>query len=192
MNKTLQTRTAGFTLIEVLLASVMFALMIAGVISARNTSLKRVAESRLLSQAQTLSEMKMTEMEIKYQGIIDKGGVKSAFGEEAGTFPSPYQDFKWKVEAKENPMIVGADKLVAFLKAYGMSDEDSQSQFEQSKLLLANLNKALKENMIELVVKVTWTEREKDKDFLLVTHLIPKKPKITFSQNTDIDKDINP
>lgn len=44
------------------------------------------------------------------------------------------------------------------------------------------------ENMGELRVEVKWKFKNKDKNMLLVTHLIPKKPKISFTQNTDMDK----
>jgi len=43
--------------------------------------------------------------------------------------------------------------------------------------------------MGELVVIVKWQFQGAERQFPLVTHLIPKKPKITFSQNTDLDKD---
>ena len=185
--KPLNSRS-GFTLIELLLASVMFALAIGSIVSARNWSLRKVSENRLIAQAQTLAEMKMTEMEIKYQDLIDKSNVRSALGELSGTFEAPYQDFGWTAVLKENPMIVSSDKLIAYLQAYGLSPEESQSQFEQSKLLLSNLNKNLKENMGELGVHVTWKQGGKDASFVLVTHLIPKKPKITFSQSADVDQ----
>jgi hypothetical protein len=178
---------SGFTIIEILAATLIFFLVATSVVTTRTHALKSVAESTFITQAQALSELKMTEMEIKFQEAIDKTGVKGALGHEEGSFEAPYESFKWKAELKENPNIVTQEQLLKFLQAYGLSPEDSEQQFQQSKLLLTNLNKAMKENMAELVVKVTWNFQKKDRYFLLVTHLIPKKPKVTFTQNADVD-----
>lgn len=183
---------SGFTVLEVLAATLIFFLIAASVTSARIRALRAVSESALISQAQALATMKMTEMELKWQEAIDKGGIRGALGKEEGSFDPPYQNFTWNAELKENPIVINQEQLLQYLAAYGMSEEDSQSQFEQSKILLANLNKALKENMAELVIKVNWEFQKNEKSFLLVTHLIPKKPKITFTQNTDLDRNFSP
>ncbi len=186
-------RNAGFTLLEILCAILIFALAIGSVISSRIRATRAIAESQFITQAQSLGEMKMTEMEIKYQDALDKGGVKAALGKDQGTFEAPYEAFSWEVEVKENPNVVSQEQLLQFMTAFGVSAEESQSQFEQSKLLLANLNKALKENMVEMVVKVSWQfPRNSTRTFPLVTHLIPKKPKIQFTQNSDVDRNFSP
>lgn len=180
---------SGFTILEILAATIIFFMVIGAVVNTRTRSLRSVAESGLLTQAQTLAEMKMTEMEIFFQSAIDKADVKSAFGTQEGSFESPYETFKWKAEFKENPLLITQNQIVAFLKGYGLSSEDSENQLQQSKLILSNLNKALKENMGELVVTVKWKFQGAERELPLVTHLIPKKPKITFSQSTDLDTD---
>ena len=187
--KKIKQNESGFTILEILAATLIFFMIIGAVVSARTRSLRSVAESGLLTQAQTLAESKMTEMEILFQTAVDKADVKGAFGTQEGTFEAPYETFKWSAEFKENPLLITQNQVVAFLKAYGLSNEDSENQFQQAKLLLSNLNKALKENMGELVVIVKWQFQGAERQFPLVTHLIPKKPKITFSQNTDLDKD---
>lgn len=187
----MQTKN-GFTVLEILAATLIFFLVISAVISTRTRALRSVAESALISQAQALAQMKMTEMEIRFQDNIDKGNIKSAFAKEEGGFEAPYESFSWTAEFKENPITVTEDQLLQFLSAYGLSSEESESQFEQSKLLLANLNKALKENMGELVVTVKWDFQKSERNFVLVTHLIPKKPKIQFTQNTDVEGNFGP
>jgi hypothetical protein len=182
-----QSTQSGFTILEILAATIIFFMVIGAVVNTRTRSLRSVAESGLLTQAQTLAEMKMTEMEIFFQSAIDKADVKSAFGTQEGGFDSPYETFKWSAEFKQNPLIITQTQVIEFLRAYGLSNEDSQNQFQQSKLLLANLNKTFKENMGELVVTVKWKFQGAERQLPLVTHLIPKKPKISFTQNTDID-----
>ena len=183
---------AGFTLLEVLAATMLFLMAALLLVPARNGTRAKVSDSAIMSQAQTLIEMKMTEMELKFQDAIDRNGVKAAFGKDSGTFDQPYQTFTWSAELTENPLVIAEDQLTAFLKAFGLSDEESQGQFEQSKLLLTNLNKALKENMAELSVEVKWKFAGKIKNILLVTHLIPKKPKVSFTQKTDVDQSFSP
>ncbi|MEZ4816254.1 MAG: hypothetical protein R3A80_13795 [Bdellovibrionota bacterium] len=187
-----RNQNAGFTILEVLAATLIFFLVIASVIATRTRALRSVAESRLISQAQTLATMKMTEMEIKFQDAIDKTGIKGSLGKEEGSFDAPYETFRWNAEFKENPITIEQDQLLQFLSAYGISEEDAQAQFEQSKLLLTNLNKALKENMGELVVNVTWDFQKSERNLILVTHLIPKKPKIKFTQNADVGREFSP
>lgn len=187
--KKINTSQSGFTILEILAATIIFFMVIGAVVNTRTRSLRSVAESGLLTQAQTLAEMKMTEMEIFFQSAIDKADVKGAFGTQEGSFESPYETFKWKAEFKENPLLITQNQIIAFLKGYGLSSEDSENQLQQSKLILSNLNKALKENMGELVVTVKWKFQNADRELPLVTHLIPKKPKISFSQSTDLDTD---
>ena len=184
-----KNQSSGFTILEILAATMIFFMIIGAVVSSRTRSLRSVAESGLLTQAQTLGEMKMTEMEIFFQSAIDKSDIKGALGTQEGTFEAPYETFKWKAEFKENPLLITQNQVIAFLKAYGLSNEDSENQFQQAKLLLSNLNKALKENMGELVVIVSWDFQGSQRQLPLVTHLIPRKPKITFTQSTDLDKD---
>ncbi len=182
----------GFTILEVLAATLIFFLVIAAVISTQTRATRAIAESALISQAQALGSLKMTEMEIKYQEAIDKVGIKGALGRDEGSFDAPYATFRWTAELKENPIVIEEAQLLQYLTAFGLSAEDSQSQFEQSKLLLANLNKAFKENMAELVVTVKWDFQKMERNFPLVTHLIPRKPKISFTQNNDVDGNFSP
>src|SRR5688572_13689590 len=109
----------GFTVLEILAATLIFFLVVASVIATRTRALRSVAESALISQAQALAQMKMTEMEIRFQDVIDKGGVKGSFGKDEGSFEAPYESFKWSAEFKENPIVVTEDQLLQFLSAYG-------------------------------------------------------------------------
>lgn len=188
----LRNKKSGFTILEVLAAGTIFALVIMAVISTQTRATRAIAESALISQAQTLATMKMTEMEIKFQEAIDKTGVKGALGRDEGEFEAPYSTFRWTAELKENPIVVEEAQLLQYLTAFGLSPEESQTQFEQSKLLLTNLNKALKENMAELVVTVQWDFQKMERNFVLVTHLIPKKPKVQFTQSTEVDRSFSP
>lgn len=187
--KKYKSSQSGFTILEILAATIIFFMVIGAVVNTRTRSLKSVAESGLLTQAQTLAEMKMTEMEIFFQSAIDKADVKSAYGTQEGGFEAPYETFRWSAEFKQNPLVITQNQVIEFLKGYGLSAEDSQNQFQQARLLLSNLNKTLKENMGELVVTVKWKFQGSERQLPLVTHLIPKKPKISFSQSTDIDGD---
>lgn len=170
----------------------IFFLAIGAIIKVRNAAVRIATESGMLAQGQALAEMKMTDIQIKYQDIIDKSGIKSAFTEEEGDFEPPYETFHWKAKFAENPLVMDEKQLLAFMKAFGVDEEDSQNTLNQNKLLLANLNKALAENMGELSLNVTWKFKKTPENLLLVTHLIPKNPKITFTQNADLSQDYSP
>jgi Tfp pilus assembly protein PilE len=173
--------SSGFTLIEILLALVLFAAAILGIVASRVTAMRNSVESERVFEATQLAQQKMAEMELKFQNEIDKNGVSTALGVEEGTFPEPFQDFKWKAELRESTMQMSGEDLLALLQQVGMSEEDAQVQIESQKLVLTNLNKAIRENLPELFVSVEWDQFGKTRRLPLVTHLLPKTPKIELT-----------
>ncbi|MBP7843524.1 MAG: prepilin-type N-terminal cleavage/methylation domain-containing protein [Proteobacteria bacterium] len=178
-------KTDGFTLLEIIAALTLFSLVVFSLISAGTASRRNTAESERLTTAVQLVQSKMTEMELKYQGNIDNNGVKSSFNEESGQFESPYENFSWKVDFKETPFKLTKENMLPLLKQLGIQEDLAEVQFDESRLVVGNLNKAIEENMGELYVEVAWKERGNTKKIPLVTHLMPRKPKIELSLNPE-------
>jgi prepilin-type N-terminal cleavage/methylation domain-containing protein len=176
---------AGFTLLEIIAALTLFSLVVFSLISAGTSSRRNTAESERVTQAVQLAQGKMTEMELKYQEIIDKNGVQSSFNEESGTFDAPYDIFSWKTEFKESPFNLTKENILPLLKQLGVEEDLAEMQFDESRLVVGNLNKAFKENIGELFVEISWTDRGSVKRMPLVTHLMPKKPKLALSLNPE-------
>jgi len=169
---------SGFTLLEVLLAIALFALSIVALVHTRGVSLQNVARSERLATALQLVQLKMTEMEIKFQGALDKNGLASTIGKENGQFEPPHEAYSWSAELKEAGLELTSEQLVQLLLDFGVEQEDAESQVESQKLVMTNLNKTLKENFSELIVTVEWDDFGHKSKVPVVTHLIPSKPKI--------------
>ncbi len=172
---------SGFTIIEVLMATILFGVAVMALMQAPITSRKNSERSLLITNATQLLQNKMTEMELKYQALIDQGGVKGNFTKEEGNFDKPYQRFKWKVEFRESSIVLDSGVLKTFLVNLGMEEDQVERQLDEQKLILTNLNKAFLENLGELEVKIIWKSGSKEKSIPLVTHLMPRNPTITFT-----------
>jgi prepilin-type N-terminal cleavage/methylation domain-containing protein len=177
---------AGFTLIEVLLATVIFGAAVVGIVQARTTSLRGMLESERLAVAVQLAQSKMTEAQFKYQRLIDKDGMSSALGEENGTFDEPFAEYSWKVALKESKVEISQEQILNLLTGTLQMDKDEASaQVEQQKLVLTNLNKLFKENYAELRVDVEWKQFGRTMSLPVVTHLTPTKPKVELTTQTE-------
>ena len=177
----------GFTLLEVLIASAIFAFSIIVLVQSRSASLRNAYDSQDMFKALQLAQSKMVEMELKYQSRLDKdGGVKDKLNEvENGTFEAPNDQFKWDVKYSEASIKLGADSVRKLLSSYGMDKEDIEAQIEQQKLLLGNVNKVIRENLAELAVTISWERYGHTRKLPIVTHLIPANPKVNPTQNVD-------
>ena len=174
-------RQSGFTLIEVLISIVIFALSIFAITQSRTTSLRNTLESDRMFEAVQLAESKMNEMQMKYQAMIDKGGLEGNFATEEGKFEAPHDRYAWKLEFKESSIKFTRAVMEKFLNSLGVEKDEADDQADQQRLVLANLNKMVKDNFAELHVAVTWTEFGKKYSVPMVTHLVPTKPKIELT-----------
>jgi prepilin-type N-terminal cleavage/methylation domain-containing protein len=172
----------GFTLVEILVALVIFATAILGIVQSRTSALRNARESERVFEATQLAQLKMTEMELKFQKSLDQG-FNAAMGEETGAFEEPFQDFRWKAVLKEAKLEMTEADLSQMMSKLGFDEDEAQDQIENpaNKLVMGNLNKILKENLAELAVSVSWTQFGQEKKVQMVTHLIPTQPKISLS-----------
>jgi len=171
-------RRDGFTLLEVIAAVALFAIAVLALTRSGTTSLRNTIDSQKMTQAVQLLQMKMIEMEIKYQKLLDRGGPKAALGEDKGDFDEPYGEFRWSVEVTENPFPLEDETLVGTMTNLGVDSDLAELKIQESAIALNNLRKALEENVVQLYLEVTWDEFGREKKIPLVTHLIPAKPKI--------------
>ena len=177
--------TKGFTLVEVIAAITLFALFIVSFIAIPQKSLFKTKHSKLVFEASILAERIINEKEFEYQKSIDKFGVSSSFKEESGTFDEPYENFQWKATLRENTIKITTEELSKLMLDLGLEEDEVKAQLEGQKLMLSNINKVLKENYAELYIEVLWEFNKEQYSFPLITHLIPSKPSINFTDKID-------
>lgn len=182
------SQQSGFTILEVLLATVIFGFAVLAIVGSQTSSRRNVDKSKKIFEAVQLAQNKMVELEIKYQKEIEKGSVESALTKEEGAFEPPFEKYKWKAELKESSLKFTSGEMSKLLTSLGMEEDLVAAQIEQQKLVLTNLNKMMKENFAELTVVVEWDDFGNRAQFPLVTHLIPNKPRFTPTANTDIQE----
>jgi len=171
----------GFTILEVLAATLLFALSVFAIVQSQGGSQRLTVRSERIFVALTLAETKMAETVLKYQSEIDKNGLEQSFKEESGTFDAPNQDFSWKISLKESSVKFDSEQIGAFMKGLGLDEDEIAKQMDSQRLVITNLAKAIKENFGELIVTVQWKDFGRTETLPLVTHMIPKKPKIELT-----------
>lgn len=169
---------SGFTLLEVIAAVALFAIAVLALSRSGTSSLRNTIDSQKMTTAVQLLQLKMVELELKHQELLDRGGPKAALGESSGTFEEPNSNFKWTAKVTENPFLLEDETLLKTMTSLGVDSDLAEVKLQESSLALNNLRLALEENLVELYVEVSWQDLGRVQKIPLVTHLIPNKPKI--------------
>lgn len=178
-------KKAGFTLIEVLLATLLLALTVFAVVQSKSSALFNTAESENIAIAVQLLQKKTSEMEFYFQKKINIGGISSAFEKREGTFEEPFQDYKWRAEFRETKLAIKKTDLVTLMTQAGMESGAAEVQVDQQSIVIGNVNNTIKNNFGELEVWIDWNRFNRNKTINIVTHLIPNRPKISLSMNPE-------
>jgi prepilin-type N-terminal cleavage/methylation domain-containing protein len=179
---------SGFTLIEVLIATVIFGLSIIALVQTGVNSLRSVADSEKLFKAVQLGHSKMGEMISVFQNFVDKNGIKDNLNEKKeGKFEAPFEGYAWTATLTTASIVVTRNQLVNLLQKLGEEEDTIEEKVESQKLMIGNLNKAIKGNFGEVTVKILWEQFGKKQVLPIVSHVVPKKPKIEFSLQVDFE-----
>jgi prepilin-type N-terminal cleavage/methylation domain-containing protein len=179
------SRKSGFTILEVLAATVIFGIAVYAIIDSQRGSLRNMVQSERYFLATNLARLKMSELELKYQRNLNVNGAQATKGEESGVFDKPYEAFSWKVTLKDGEIDLSPDALVKLLTDLGLEKEQALQQIDQQRLLLTNMNKIIKENFLEMKLEIMWDHLGRKYSLPLVTHLIPQHPKIELTTTID-------
>ncbi len=180
----------GFTLIEIMVATIIFAIAIIALVQTGTSSVRSVSESEKLFSAVQLAHSKMGEMLSNSQAFVDKNGVSENLDEtKEGKFEPPFDNFSWKSQLTRSKLGLSKAELRSLFSGFGIEDDVIDEKIDESKVLVGNLNKVIKENLVELKVTIEWNQGGSKRTLPLVTHLIPSKPKIEFSLNVDLESD---
>lgn len=177
----------GFTLIEVLIASMLLALVVFATVPTTSSSLYNSADAENLAIAVQLLQKKASEMEFYFQKRLNSGGVTGAIEKKEGSFEEPFQDYKWRAEFRETKLKLTKADLVSMMTEIGLDSAQAEVQVDQQSIVIGNVNNAIKTNFGELEVWVEWNRLGRKKTMNILTHLIPDKPKTSLSANPEVE-----
>lgn len=175
----------GFTLLEVLAATMIFALAVFAIVDSQRSSQRTIVQSERFFQATNLARLKMTELELKYQRELNANGVNATLKEDSGVFAEPLQEFSWKLSIKEAEIDFSPEAMEKFMTSLGLDKDEASVQIEKQKLVLTNMNRTIKENFLEMRLEIVWTDGGRQSSLPIVTHLIPDKPRIQLTTTVE-------
>lgn len=147
--------SAGFTLIEVMVAVSILAISMTVLLSFSGNSMIRSGRAETMTVATMLARQKMAEIEVE----LDKGSQKGEFPEEKseeGQFEEPFDEYKWSMEIKRV-------ELPAPVTGQKGSIQDVVGQ---------QLTKEISNTVRELKLVVSWTELGEEQSIDVVTHIV--------------------
>lgn len=137
----------GFSLIEVLLAVVVFASAIMVINNIWGGNLVRIKKSRHINEATFLLQRKITELELQYK----KATLASIPDEDSGDFGSDNPQFSWRMESKEFDMPDLSSAMVA-----------EEGANEMLIILVKTMTEFIKKSVKEMKVSVIYRPKESD------------------------------
>lgn len=146
---TAATKSAGFTLLEVLIAMAIFAVALASILMVQGGSINAADRARQMTVVAMLAKNKMLEIEAE----LDGKSFKEVGKEKTGKFEQPYQDYEWKQEVKE---VTFPDLGDLSGKSEENEDGNSEAENKMGKLVADYLGKAMRE--VQLTIR--WPGKE--------------------------------
>ncbi len=147
--------TAGFTLIEIMVAVSILAISMTVLVSFSGNSMIRSGRAEALTIGTMLAREKMAEIEIEIARGVEKGEFPEDKSE-SGEFEEPFEDYRWEMEIRRVELpapVVGEEG--------GVQDMVAQQ-----------LTKEIGNTVRELKLNVIWKEMGEDQSIEVVTHIV--------------------
>jgi len=177
-------RREGFTLLEVLVATMILALAVVAVFGAQSNAIATRNFIEDMTVAEGLARCRMSEIEIS---VRDEGGFQEADVEEEGPCCEMTErtDFtcRWKIEQVNLPDFVAdvqAGSQDAITKGVGLAfGEKAASRLETMggfssfvSLFMPMLSNILTQGIRRVTVAVQWERGERQKDFTITQFIV--------------------
>lgn len=156
--------SAGFSLVEILVAVGILAGAVATMMPMVEVSAMLSVEDQKMLKAVTLANSKMVELERDILADIDRGKFPDETTE-TGIFDSPFQDYSWEFTLT---------KVEIPLSEQAGQEEDGENQSAAVVSALSNIMKEISKAVRELKVVVRWEGRDEDQvsEFSITTHVV--------------------
>ena len=164
----LGTDQRGFTLLETVIAMAIMLLALSSILAVESNSINASARAKQMNIVAMLAKNTMVETEYKIEGkTFDE--VKK---EDGGTFPSPYEEYRWSSVIKEIKfpnLNVGGGKS---------NDGNNQLMEKMTKLMTKFLSAALR----EVTITVSWKRGSGEQSFAVSTYWVDLNHEFDISQ----------
>jgi len=165
---------AAFTLLEVMAAMAILAIVLVAVFNAQSQSLRISTKAQRITTAMNLAQARMGELEFE---VLEKG-FEYLKDEDKGKFEDDrFSDYRWAYTS---------DSIKIPVVNFG-DDSDSASSGGG---LLKTAQEMLEKSIREVRLSIFFTEGTKEESVEIVTHFSnPKGIPLTISKNTEESKD---
>lgn len=148
----------GFSLLEVLCALGIMAVAFVVLFTFSANTMKLAGRAKNITIATMLAKQKMTDIEIDLNKEMKKGEFPDE-RESDGEFEDPYSIFKWK-------MAISRVELPA---------PKTGKEGGIQEMVAGQLTKEIGLRVRELKLTVSWNEKDKERSFDLITHIVKEK-----------------
>jgi general secretion pathway protein I len=160
---------AGFTLLEVMIASAIMLIAFSAILMIESSSIDASLKSKRLNTVTMLAKTKMIETEMEIEGKSFSEIPK----EKSETFKEPYQDYRWKRVIKEITIPNFAASVTSGAASSGGSEGGNASgggeaQDRLGKLVTNYLSKAVR----EVTLTVTWKSGKGEQSYQIATYWV--------------------
>jgi len=197
-----RAQTAGFTLLEVMIALAILAASMLAVSQLVSAALRNHTRAVNLEVATLLARGKLAELEDQFE----RTGFKDFDQDDEGSFEDEgHPEVHWKAEVSKPRVELGPDRILAMLtgaggegapdlaRLLGQQAQGGQAQEGSPETLfpgaaaltatlqaqLAVIGEQIKKGVRELKLTVSWRDGAQDESFSVVTHLAVLAPEGT-------------
>jgi len=157
-------KNVGFTLLEVLIASALFALFTSHFSIIQHQSVQSTILAEEFNIALMLAQSKMAEYEMENL-TVPFNQLKE---EENGTFDKPHDYFQWKTTIKE--IKIPAKAMLAFFSQTSADTTKQPSQVEAMALQI--MTDYISKSVREITLEVVWSGNSGEEKLSFSTYLI--------------------
>ncbi len=147
----------GFTLIEVLIALLILSLAMVALTSSWSGSLFAYRKSEKVQLINSLLKSKISELEIKYQGLQYTEIPQS----EEGDFGDDLKELKWKAETQD----LAFPDLSSVMISAGQNNEMMLTT-------IAKMTEHISKNVKEIKVSISWTQGKSNLEFSATSYFV--------------------
>ncbi len=169
--------SSGFSLLEVMIAMTIMMIAFSSILMIQSSSIQNSIKAKNMNIVSMLARNKMVEFELEWEGK----SFSELSKEQAGTFPTPYEDYQRKKQVKE-VKFPSLEAIFSSAGGSGNADEGASQQDQATtriaRIMTAYLNKAIR----EVVVSISWQRGKGRQEFVLSTYWIDLNAEFSINE----------